>query len=124
MTPFEIIQIVLETLLGDTFGYLIAVIVVKSIEVLYKRRKFGGWTAEIRDTEGSVVALRPIGSKKMEQVLDDDHELAVFVKGLSSPYGWLNCDVVTVGRDIGLLIVDNKFKRVILNMSKNPPKEE
>lgn len=102
-------------------GILTAIVGILLVDRL-TRRRFGGWVLEIIDASGEVATRRLVGINKMKAVLDDESELSVFIKGVASPYGWLNVDPLTKGREIGLLVVDKKGRKILVDLTKNPPK--
>lgn len=105
----------------NAIGFIVAYATVKFVEYAFKRRKFGNWTLRVIAPDGSVGTERKVGMKKMEQILDDESDMSVFIKGVTSTFGWLNCDPVVKGREIGLLVVDNRRKLIIVDLTKNPP---
>lgn len=113
--------VVAGQIFNDLVSLIVAFTAVKALEALYKKRKYGGWTLIVQDATGKVVTKRLVGMKKMEAVLDDESELSVFIKGVSSPFAWINIDPVTKGREVGLLTILPKVKEISVDLSKNPP---
>ena len=51
-------------------------------------------------------------------------ELSVFLKGLVSPYDTLHCDIIEVAKQPGLLLIDRKERRFVIDLDKNPSKSK
>lgn len=115
-----LVAAVVGQLFNDAISFAAAYVAVRLIEFLIKRRKFGGWTLRVLAPDGAVATERLVGMKKMEQVLDDDSDLSVFVKGVASTFGWINLDPVVKGREIGLLVVDKRQRLIVVDLTKNP----
>lgn len=96
-------------LLSDAIVILFAVLVWNR----YKAYRFGGWSVVIRQG-GKEIARRAVSARKMEQILDESSDMSVFVKGVVSPYGWLNTDV------LNLISIINSLKIVEVDLDKNP----
>lgn len=107
--------------IDEVLGLAIGFLIVKLIERLYKERKFGGWILRVIGPDGEVVTERKIGMRKAEDVLDDDSSLSVYAKGVVSPHATLTVDLVTRGREIGLLEIDKKHKLILVDLRRNPP---
>lgn len=99
-------------------GFLFARLVLARLE----KSRFGGWRILVRLPDGTVGTDRPISVVKARAILDDDADLSVYVKGVASTYGWINCDPTTRGREIGLLVVDSKKREILVDLAQNPPK--
>ena len=61
-----------------------------------------------------------IPADRIKEVLSDPISLRVYVKGLTSSYAWLNCDLLTEGKQIGLFTEDRKMRRFVVDLDKNP----
>lgn len=110
----------MANLMSDLFVSLLSDAVVVLFAVLiwnrYKVFRFGGWHVSIRQ-DGKEIARRDISARKAEIVLDDDADLSVFIKGVVSPYGWLNTDV------LNLIMVSKSLKMIDVDLDKNPAKK-
>lgn len=106
------------SVIASAIGFLFARLIVARFE----QWRFGGWKIVIVGVDGSEVVRRSIGVAKAKVILDDDADLSVFVKGIASPYGWLNADPVTVGREIGLFRVSVAMREMVVDLRRNPQK--
>lgn len=105
--------------MSDLFINLLSDVIVVLFAVLvwnrYKAYRFGGWHISIRQG-GKEIARRAVSARKIEQILDEPSDMSVFVKGVVSPYGWLNTDV------LDLIVVCKSLKLIEVDLDKNPPK--
>ncbi len=54
--------------------------------------------------------------------MDDKGEFSIYVKGIISPYAWLNIDIASEEAEkIRLVKIDPSKKIIIVDLSKNPP---
>jgi hypothetical protein len=91
------------------------------LALTYKSKKFGGWQLIVKNGDATL-AIRLVGPKKAEELLDDPTTLGVFVKGVVSPFCWLNEDVLSEkGKTSGLFQVFTHQKTWLVDISKNPP---
>lgn len=119
---------------GDLFGWLIAITqnlvasflaVVLGIAFTYlvRRRwdmtKYGGWRVIVKK-QGKDEVDRQISVDKAKEILHEPSELAVFLKGVASPYGWINCDILQKGVDVGLFVQDDQRRRFLIDLDHNP----
>lgn len=119
---------------GDVLGWLIAITqnlvasflaVVLGIAFTYlvrrqwDRRKVGGWRVVVRK-QGKDEVDREISVDKAKEILREPSELAVFLKGVASPYGWINCDILQRGREEGLFVQDDEKRLLLIDLDRNP----
>ncbi len=91
--------------------------------------RFGGSRLLVKGG-GEVKTDRAIGWRKAQEIAEDISEQSIFLKGVVSPYGWINCDIVQKGKEVGLLTIDKKKKFLFgeartytIDLDKNPPPE-
>lgn len=115
---------IIEQIVAWAIGVMMATAVNVFVQATIKERKFRGWCVKI--TKGSdLLCTRAVGTKKAEEVLDDASTLSVFVKGIASPFVWLNEDLVSDNaRKSGLFWVDWNNKTWHVDILKNPPPPE
>ena len=113
-------------ILSSALGVVVAYLVGK----LYFDRCYAGW--HVRLLQGKELKLdRPISPRKAREIYDEPADLSVFLKGVASPYGYIQCDIIQDGERLGLLKVAEtrrdlwRFKRYIrrvytIDMDKNP----
>lgn len=119
---------------GDVFGWLIAITqnlvasflaVVLGIAFTYlvrrqwEKRKYGDWRVVVRK-HGKDEVDREISVDKAKEILHEPSELAVFLKGVASPYDWINCDILQKGVEVGLFVQDDQQRRLLIDLDHNP----
>lgn len=112
-----------QTLLQEILVVIIGVLFAQTIRKRLDKRKYGNWHVEIWE-KGNRVLLKEISPGKAKAIFDIPEDMGVFLKGLVSPFGWLNCDLMDDGPELGLLEINHKSKIIKIDMDKNPPKEE
>lgn len=100
------------------FGVLIA----NSIRQLWEMLVYGRWRVIILKN-GKEILNREVSPGKARGVLGEPADLAVFLKGVASPYGWINCDLIEEGKKKGLFVEDRHNHRFVIDLDKNPPGE-
>jgi hypothetical protein len=121
MTWLEnVLNFVVETLLAEFVVVVAGVLFVRFIQHQWQNWRFGGWRVIIT-REGAEVLKRSISPRKAREILDEDADLAVFIKGVASPYEWIHCDPLEEGLKNGLLVVDKPHRRLVINLDHNPP---
>ena len=114
--PF-LIQSLLAEFLVVVAGVLFAILVRDQ----WIRWRYGGWKVIIMQP-GEPDHVREITPTKAKEIIDTEEELSVYLKGVASSYGWLNCDLITEGRECGMLVEQLEKKRFLIDMAKNPAK--
>lgn len=103
--------------IGLFLGFLFSRIYDK----LISEKQFSGWRVIVKKGE-EILCERPVGHRKAAEVLDDTTTLSVFIKGVTSPFCWLNEDVVSEKASVtGLFTVSLQKKQWVVDISKNPP---
>jgi len=101
----------LAVVIGIAFTYL--------VRRQWDEWKYGRWRVVILKA-GQTAVDRAISVEKTKQILNEPSELSVFLKGVASPYGWINCDILDEGRKRGLLIEDHVKRVLTVDLDKNP----
>jgi hypothetical protein len=87
--------------------------------------RFGKWRVVITDETGKQVLDRKVSADKIREIMKEPAEKAVFLKGVVSPYGTLNCDIIEKGPELGLLDEDQLKRLFVVDLRKNPaPKKQ
>ena len=113
-----IVNSLLQELVVVVFGVLIA-------QQIYNRWvdwQYGGWQVIILE-KGEEILKRDVSPHKAKEVLGEPADLAVFLKGVVSPYGWINCDILAQGKDVGLFKLINEGRlnrRFVIDLDQNP----
>ena len=116
-----IVQQAAAAVVGAAVGSFLTLAVSFLFFSLVKKNRFGGWNVVIRRGD-EVLCFRPVGARKAEEVLDDSSTLSVFIKGVASPFCWLNEDLCSdKAAQIGLFTVSFPKKQWVVDISKNPP---
>jgi len=84
--------------------------------------RYGRWHVIIKNKE-EIKLNRAISVRKAKEILDEPADLSVFLKGVASPFAFLNSDIVEEGERLGLLTRDNVNRQFIVDLDKNPPRE-
>lgn len=101
----------LAVVLGIAFTYL--------VRRQWDRRQYGGWHVVVKK-EAAPKVDREISVDKAKEILNEPSELAVFLKGVASPYGWINCDILQKGVEVGLFVRDDPQRRLLIDLDHNP----
>lgn len=101
----------LAVVLGIAFTYL--------VRWQWDQRQYGGWHVVVT-REGAIKVNREISVDKAKEILGEPSELAVFLKGVASPYGWINCDILQKGVEVGLFVRDDQQRRLLIDLDRNP----
>lgn len=107
-------------LIQNLFWVIVGIAFVQLVQNTLDRYRYGGWRV-IVTKNGTEKVNRAISIGKAKEILSEPAELAVFLKGVASPYGWINCDLLEEGKEISLYIQDEENKRMIIDLDKNPP---
>ena len=107
---------VLTNFISTILGVLAAYVIRDHIN----ERRFGRWRARVV-RGGKEIGSRGISARKAEELLEEEAELSVFLKGFAGAYGWINCDLVTDGVANGMLTIDPVGRVYTIDMDKNPP---
>ena len=110
---------VFVNLLSEFVVVVLGVFFAQYIRSRLDRRRYGGWRVIIRRA-GEKVDVRPVSHGKIKQIREIPEELSVFLKGVTSGYGWINCDLVTEGRKLGMLIEDQSERTYTIDLDRNP----
>lgn len=98
---------------------ILAILFVELGQKTYEKWKYGRWRVIVL-SHGEEKVNREITTGKVKEILSEPVDMSVFIKGVISPYGWLNCDLLTTGKDIGLFVENRKERRLVIDMDKNP----
>jgi hypothetical protein len=90
----------------------LGVLVGFAIRRFYYDRCYAGW--HVRLIQGKEVKLnRPISPRKAREVFEEPADLSVFLKGVASPYGYIQCDIIQDGERLGLLTIEEDRKDLV-----------
>lgn len=115
------IDFIWEALKSEFVTVVAGVIFAQVIQRLWNELRFGRWKIMVVHNEEEILR-RKISTNKAKEILGEESELAVFIKGVTSPYAWLNCDPIEKGRQIGLLVENRKARVFSIHLEKNPTK--
>jgi hypothetical protein len=110
---------VISGLVQNFVWVIVAILFVQYVQRAYENWKYGNWKVVVH-LRGEDKVNREISPGKVKEILSEPAELSVFVKGVASPYGWINCDVLTEGKDLGLFLEDRTNRRLVIDLDKNP----
>lgn len=101
----------------------LAVIFGIGFTFLVRRRwdqwKYGGWRVIVWK-KGQREVDRDISVDKAKEILKEKSELSAFLKGVASPYGWINCDILQKGVEESLFVRDDQKRLLTIDLDRNP----
>ncbi len=115
---------ILSGFLYDLLKMSLAFLIVKVVyDQWFMKWKWGGWKVLVYE-ENICMHEEEIASQSANRILNDRREFSVYIKGIVSPYAWLNLDVGSKdAEEKGLTERDSKNKQIIINIDKNPRKK-
>ncbi len=125
-------------LLVNAASSFLGVLAAYALREGYFKRRYADW--RVRVIQGGAIRVeRPISPGKAREIDDEPAELSILLKGTASPYATINCDILEVGRERGLLTVEDsarpflklgvftlgrRYERTyVINLDRNPPRE-
>lgn len=114
-----ILDFIAQTILGELIVVVVGVLFAYGIKEQYNKWRYGRYRVRVLQNNQEVVN-RPISPRKSQEILDEPADLAVFLKGVTSPYAWIKCDIISKGQEIGLLTIDREKREFVINLDKNP----
>lgn len=110
---------VVSGLVQNFVWVIVAILFVQFVQRAYENWKYGGWRVIVHQN-GKDVVNREISPGKVKEILAEPAEMSVFIKGVASPYGWINCDVLTEGKRLKLFEQKMEERRLVIDLDKNP----
>jgi hypothetical protein len=109
-------------LIYDLFKVFVGYIIARlTYEGVFKQWRYGGWSLLVMG-DGQELARRELSPQLAENVLKNDNDLSVYVKGVVSFHEWLRMDICSPqARECGLLRMDKKKKTITVDLDHNPP---
>ncbi len=109
----------------DVLKFIVAFIIIKFFyETIYMKKRWGGWKVIILDENEKEVLERELSAIVAKRILGDLGDFSIYLKGIVSPYGFLNIDISSQKAiDLGLINQDESEKKIVINLSKNPKKK-
>jgi len=117
--PMQSVSSIALNLITEALIVIISIFFAHFIKEKWEKRHYGGWKVIIRQ-HGEDVSEVDVSFRKAKEILQVPEELQVFLKGIASPFGWINCNLITEGRERGVLIEDRPHKRFVIDFDKNP----
>lgn len=118
----QILIPILQNLFSEFIVVVLGVLFANYIQNFWRNKKYGGWHVQILSHQKTVV-LREISSRKAQELIEEPADLAVFLKGVISPYAWIHCDLLTKGKERGLLQINSEKRLYLIDLDKNPVEE-
>lgn len=116
---FDWIKAIAQNLVASFLAVVIGIAFTYLVRRQWDRYRYGRWRVVVLKA-GETKVDRPISVEKAKEILAEPSELSVFLKGVASPYGWINCDILDEGRKRGLLIEDHVKRVLTVDLDKNP----
>ena len=119
----ELTSGVIINLVTEIIVVVVGVFIAQFLRRIWDEWRYGRWYAIVR-RNGDDLVKRAVSAGKAKEVLAEAAELSVFLKGLVSPYDTLHCDIIEVAKQPGLLLIDRKERRFVIDLDKNPSKSK
>jgi len=120
---FNWVVAIAQNLMASFFAVVFGIAFTFLVRHFWDENKYGRWRVVIIK-QGKQRVNRAISVEKTKEILREPAELSVFLKGVASPYGWINCDIIEKGETLGLLTRDTIGRCFIVDLDKNPPPEK
>jgi hypothetical protein len=121
MTWYQnLLNFIAETLLAEFIVVVLGVLFAQFIQKYLDNKRFGNWKV-ILLKDGQEELNKNISPGKAKAILNVPEDMGVFLKGIISPFQWINCDLMDEGPELGLLTVDRKARRIIIDLDKDHP---
>lgn len=115
MTFSEIIDFVVQTVFGELIIVIIGVLFANYLQEWWQKRRYGHWQVIVKHKDETIIT-RPVSARKAKEILEENADLAVFLKGIISPKAFVNCDLITEGKDLGVFCKDADQRIFQLNV--------
>ena len=107
-----------ELLLDETIGFFFGLIVGGALTKLWdiiQDTHHAGWSVLLR-YEGKTIIERDVSPRKIMNIFEEPADMAVFVKGVISPYGRIGCDPLETE---GLIVRDERNRQIVIDLDKD-----
>lgn len=112
-----------QNLMASFFAVVFGIAFTFLVRHFWDENMYGRWRVVVIK-QGKPEIDRAISVEKAKEILREPAELSVFLKGVASPYGWINCDIIERGEALGLLKKDMMSRCFVINLDKNPLPEK
>ena len=110
-----IVQNLVASFLAVVFGIAFTYFIRRR----WDEEHYGGWRVHVW-RKGIKEVDRAISVGKAKEILQESSELSVFLKGVASPYGWINCDILQKGIEEKLFVRDDPKRLLTIDLDRNP----
>lgn len=110
---------IIQNLTASFFAVVFGIAFTYLVRRQWDRRQYGGWRVIVLKA-GKTEVDREISVEKAKQILQEPSELAVFLKGVASPYDWINCDIIQKGKEEGLFVRSDQARLLTIDLDHNP----
>jgi hypothetical protein len=115
-----LIDFIFKSLLQEGIVIVAGVLVAFLIQKYWIQWRYGKWHV-ILLRGGTEILNRDISPRKAKEILEEDSDLSVFLKGVISPYEWINCDLIEeLKKKDGMLEENRAARNFIVHLDKNP----
>ncbi len=118
----DILRFILESILQEVIVVAAGVLFAHFVSRKVDNIRFGKWRVILKRGDHEILRRR-ISPAKVKAILEEPSELDDFLKGVVSPYAWIHCDIIEKGEELGLLKIDRQARRFIIDLDKNPPRQ-
>ena len=124
MTLFSsaFVQDVVLSLIVEVIIIIIGVIAAHTIIKAWNEWRYGKWTVTVIKNGIKKIDERKISSAKIKQVTDMPEDKPVFLKGLCSPYHYIEEDLMNAGNPV--LEWNDERRRIVVNLDNDKSPED
>jgi hypothetical protein len=109
-----------QNLVASFIAVLAGLAFARYVQERRDKARYGGWHV-IVIKDGKTEVNRDISVRKAKEIFQETSDLSVFLKGVASPYGWINCDIIEKGAATGMLKRDDRQRTLTIDLDCNPP---
>lgn len=113
------LQAIAQNLVASFLAVVLGIGFTYFIRRRWDEKHFGGWRVVVWK-KGAIEVDRAISAEKAKEILLEPSELSVFLKGVASPYGWINCDILQKGIEEKLFVRDDAKRLLTIDLDHNP----
>jgi hypothetical protein len=123
MEFIELLQTIAQSLIYDVLKMIVSFIIARYLyEAYIMQWLWGGWHVVVKKDK-RIIAERNISPSTFKRIDSDETDFSTYIKGLVSPFEWLEIDPLSEeAKQTELIKRDVKNKLICIDLSKNPKK--
>lgn len=114
-STFSWTEFLITLFIGDLLLTIVSVLIAGVVKTKWREYRHGGWRVHVVKGD-QFLGEHSISADKRLEIKDDSAERDVFLKGRTSVYEWLNCDIAD------LLTINTTDKIYKIDLNNNPRK--